>query len=159
MILYHGSNVEVKQPHLLAAQRPLDFGPGFYTTSDIDQASKWAERTARIRNSGIPVVTTFEVDEGSFSELKILSFESADKEWLHLVAANRRQQADVSDWDIISGPVANDQTMPTLMLFLDGFLTEDETIARLLPQKLKDQFAFKTNAALAALHCVEARML
>lgn len=34
MILYHGSNVEVPKPRLLKVQRELDFGKGFYTTSD-----------------------------------------------------------------------------------------------------------------------------
>lgn len=41
MILYHGSNVVVREPHLLKIQRELDFGKGFYTTSDLEQASKW----------------------------------------------------------------------------------------------------------------------
>lgn len=40
MILYHGSNVVVREPHLLKIQRELDFGKGFYTTSDLEQASK-----------------------------------------------------------------------------------------------------------------------
>ena len=31
MILYHGSNVEVREPKLLKVQRDLDFGKGFYT--------------------------------------------------------------------------------------------------------------------------------
>ena len=38
----------------------------------------------------------------------------------------------------------------------DGYLTEDEAIARLLPQKLKDQIVFKTERALTCLHCTEA---
>lgn len=155
MILYHGSNVEVRQPRLLKSQRPLDFGPGFYTTSDMDQASKWAVRTARIRKGGAPLVSAYEVDEKSFAQLRVLSFDSANKEWLRFVTANRRQLTEDESWDVVCGPVANDQTMPTLMLFLDGFLTEEETIARLLPQKLKDQFVFRTDAALAALHCTE----
>ena len=46
MILYHGSNVAVEEPRLLKIQRDLDFGKGFYTTSDLDQATKWARRTA-----------------------------------------------------------------------------------------------------------------
>ncbi|MBQ7184417.1 MAG: DUF3990 domain-containing protein [Clostridia bacterium] len=44
MILYHGSNVAVKEPHLIKAQRNLDFGNGFYTTSDFQQAESWAKR-------------------------------------------------------------------------------------------------------------------
>lgn len=47
MPLYHGSNVKVKSPQLLKNQRELDFGNGFYTTSDFDQASRWAKRTAQ----------------------------------------------------------------------------------------------------------------
>ena len=155
MILYHGSNVEVRQPKLLGGQRPLDFGPGFYTTSDLEQASKWAERTARIRKAGSPLVSVYEADVDAVSELKVLSFDSPDREWLRFVAANRRSLIENDGWDVVSGPVANDQTMPTLMLFLDGLLTEDEAIARLLPQKLKDQFVFKTTPALVLLQCKE----
>lgn len=43
MPLYHGSNVEVKFPRLLQNQRELDFGRGFYTTSDIEQAKCWGK--------------------------------------------------------------------------------------------------------------------
>ena len=38
MILYHGSNVEVKEPRILEPSHALDFGPGFYTTLNRDQA-------------------------------------------------------------------------------------------------------------------------
>ena len=31
MVLYHASNCEVKVPMLVASNRLLDFGPGFYT--------------------------------------------------------------------------------------------------------------------------------
>ena len=41
MKLYHGSNVEVKNPKILQNNRFLDFGNGFYLTSDFEQASKW----------------------------------------------------------------------------------------------------------------------
>ena len=55
MILYHGSNVEVAEPRLLPAQRALDFGKGFYTATDYNQAAKWAQRTARVREAGRPL--------------------------------------------------------------------------------------------------------
>ena len=38
MILYHGSNVEVKEPKIIKTKRLLDFGTGFYLTSDFEQA-------------------------------------------------------------------------------------------------------------------------
>ena len=39
MILYHGSNVEVRLPRILTTNRSLDFGAGFYTTSSPNQRS------------------------------------------------------------------------------------------------------------------------
>ena len=32
MVLYHGSNVEVKEPRILKPSHALDFGSGSYTT-------------------------------------------------------------------------------------------------------------------------------
>ena len=42
MKLYHGSHVEVKNPKILTASRVGDFGNGFYTTSSMEQARRWA---------------------------------------------------------------------------------------------------------------------
>ena len=60
MILYHGSNVEVREPMLLKIQRELDFGKGFYATSDLEQAAKWAKRTAKRRGTQQAFVTVYE---------------------------------------------------------------------------------------------------
>lgn len=53
MTLYHGSNVEVKDPRLLKVQRELDFNKGFYTTSDLEQATRWGKRTSQRFNVSI----------------------------------------------------------------------------------------------------------
>lgn len=45
MILYHGSNVIVEQPKLIRQNRYLDFGFGFYTTTNRDQAVNFAQRS------------------------------------------------------------------------------------------------------------------
>lgn len=158
MRLYHGSNVEVKQPRLLEIQRVLDFGKGFYTTGDLAQAIRWAKRTAMRRAEGNPVVSVYEVDDGAFDKLKVLSFESADEKWLKFVSDNRKGFSSCENWDLISGPVANDQTMAVITLFLDGFYDEKETIRRLLPQNLKDQYVFKTDLALSMLRFTEVIM-
>jgi len=155
MVLYHGSNLEVDKPKLLKIQRQLDFGKGFYTTTDLQQSITWAKRTTRIRKTGKPCVSVYEFDEKMLDKLQVLRFESANEEWLAFVAANRRMQSVQNDWDLIWGPVADDQTMQTLVLYLDGYLTEKETIARLLPQKLKDQVVLKTQKALGCLQCKE----
>ena len=152
MILYHGSNVIVREPHLLKIQRDLDFGKGFYTTSDFQQASKWARRTANRLKQSQAYVSVYEVPE---EKLLALRFDKPDQQWLHFVAANRKGAAPANEWDIICGPVANDQTMPVIDLFLDGMYDEEETIRRLLPQKLKDQYTFKSDSAIALLRFKE----
>jgi hypothetical protein len=42
MKVYHGSNTAVVQPRILAPNRALDFGAGFYVTTDREQAENWA---------------------------------------------------------------------------------------------------------------------
>lgn len=151
MILYHGSNVEVKEPRLLKVQRELDFGKGFYTTSDLDQATRWANRTAKRLRQNKAFVSVYGIAETEIAMLNVLRFEKPDADWLRYVVKNRKGQDTSSEWDVICGPVANDQTAPVIDLFLDGMYDEEEAIKRLLPQKLKDQFAFKTEKALALL--------
>ena len=155
MILYHGSNVEVPKPMLLKAQRELDFGKGFYTTSDKEQALKWAQRTAKRLKQTTGYVTVYEIDDQDISKLRVLKFEAPNAEWLRFVSAHRKGEASDEEWDLIIGPVADDQTMPVIELYLDGAYDEDEGIKRLLPQKLKDQYTFKTEAAIKLLICKE----
>ena len=89
------------------------------------------------------------------ARLRCLHFSAPDIEWLRFVVKNRTGQYVPSDWDIISGPVANDQTAPVIDLFLDGMYSEQEAIKRLLPQKLKDQYTFKTKESIVLLCCKE----
>lgn len=49
MKLYHGSYVIVDSPKIFSANRPLDFGGGFYLTTSKEQAQRWTERVA-LRN-------------------------------------------------------------------------------------------------------------
>lgn len=93
MILYHGSNVEVRSPKIIKAKRLLDFGTGFYLTSDYEQAKKWAIRTTARREEGVPTITIFNIDENEFDELNILNFKGADKEWLRYVSVNRTDKS------------------------------------------------------------------
>lgn len=151
MILYHGSNVEVKEPILLKVQRELDFGKGFYTTSDLEQAARWAWRTAKRRGESNAFVTVYEVKDDELKNIRLLSFDSPNVEWLNFVVKNRKGEYIAGDWDIISGPVADDQTAQVIDLYLEGAYDEEEAIRRFLTQRLKDQYAFKTDEALKLL--------
>ena len=141
----------VYEPQILVSDRKLDFGSGFYLTSSLEQAERWAELTTERRGTGVPTITVYEFDETRQTGLKILKFEKANKKWLDFVAANRDNTVDDLKWDMVSGPVANDRTMPVIRLFIAKVYTAAEALRRLLPQKLHDQYTFKTKAALQLL--------
>lgn len=151
MRLYHGSNVGVREPVLMPLVRALDFGRGFYVTTNLDQAAKWARTSVLRRGEGVATVSCFEFDEGMLAGLRHLHFSGPNAEWLRFVSRNRNQGIDDSGCDVVSGPVANDNTMPVLNLYFKGAYTEDEALRRLLPQRLCNQYAFKTERAIACL--------
>ena len=155
MKLYHGSNVAVKDPRILQSDRRLDFGTGFYLTSSYDQAERWAFLTMKRRGAGTPVITVYNLNESMLSSLNVIRFEKPTAEWLKFVSNNRNEKDFVDQSDLVIGPVANDRTMPVIKLYLSGIYDEAETVKRLLPQKLKDQFAFKSDKALQALSLSE----
>lgn len=68
MIVYHGSNMIVDHPRLVRQNRTLDFGYGFYTTFNKDQAVNFAEKVTARRETGIPCVSMYETAE--LEELK-----------------------------------------------------------------------------------------
>ena len=155
MILYHGSNMTVEKPCLMPMRRMLDFGAAFYLTSDLDQARKWAVHTEKMRGDGSATVSVYDFDSSVQPALNILRFEEPDRAWLRFVSANRTGQSVDDRYDIIIGPVANDQAIRTVNDYLNGYFPEDIAIRLLLPQKLKDQYAFKTEAALSCLRFKE----
>ncbi len=139
-------------PVLLGARSRVDFGAGFYLTSDFEQAKSWARTKVNRAKTGIAQVSSFEIDDEKFTELKIKTFKKANVSWLRYIAANRLDLPRKPETaDVVIGPVANDQTAPTLALYLSGTYTEQEAIRRLKTQHLKDQFLFRTEAALALL--------
>ena len=151
MILYHGSNIVVREPKLMPQTRALDFGRAFYLTSDFEQAAKWARTSVLRRGDGVATVSCFELDEPRFAALNVLRFDAPNADWLRFVTRNRAEQIDDSGYDVVAGPVANDNTMPVLNLYFKGAYSEEEALKRLLPQRLRDQFAIKTEDALACL--------
>lgn len=104
---------------------------------------------------GKPVVSIYEIKENDMTNLDILKFNEANKEWLEFVAKNRKNEKLNENMDVIIGPVANDNTMPVITLYLRGDYNADEALRRLLPQKLKDQVVFKTEKSLKYLNFIE----
>ena len=71
MKLYHGSIVAVHEPKILTPARTLDFGKGFYTTTDFEQAKKWVQNKKRNEKSENAVVS-FLIFLMSFWKIRIL---------------------------------------------------------------------------------------
>ena len=150
IILYHGSNQPVENPKILESKRALDFGAGFYLTSSINQAEKWAKSVTLRRGIGKPILNIFEFNE-NVNDLKVLKFEKANGDWLDYVVKNRKKMPLIENYDLIIGPVANDSTLPVINDYMDGKYTKEEAINHLLPQNIKDQFPFATEKALKYL--------
>ena len=90
MIVYHGSNLVVDKPKLIAQNRFLDFGYGFYTTTNKVQAVSFAEKVYKRKDDGAKQVSIYEVDEDKiFEQCSVLRFDSANEEWLDFVSQNR----------------------------------------------------------------------
>ncbi|MBQ2678000.1 MAG: DUF3990 domain-containing protein [Firmicutes bacterium] len=149
MILYHGSFMKVEKPDLLHSRNNVDFGKGFYTTPIYDQAESWCGKFIRRGREGI--ISRYQFDETECGDLKILRFESYSEEWLDFILSCRSGK-DTSDYDIVSGGVANDRVFNTVELYFEQLIDKAEAIKRLRYEKPNMQIAFRSEAALACLH-------
>ena len=155
MILYHGSNVIVSHPRLVEQNRYLDFGYGFYTTTNKDQAVAFAQKVFRRRRTGVPAVSVYELDEEkAFAECTVLQFDAADEAWLDFVSANRAGEYSGVQYDFIYGPVADDDVYTTFTLYSAGVLTKDQTVQTLKVKKLYNQLVLTSENALSYLKFV-----
>ncbi|MBQ7160753.1 MAG: DUF3990 domain-containing protein, partial [Clostridia bacterium] len=62
MILYHGSTDLVEFPEIRKGEVYLDFGVGFYATTSLDQAQRWARINMRRNNLPSGYVSIYEFD-------------------------------------------------------------------------------------------------
>lgn len=157
MKLFHGSTIIVEKPKLLETQRFLDFGKGFYTTTNQHQAERWAMiKQNRLHAKAKAIISIYQLSNTIFLDklFSIKKFTKADKQWLDFVFQNRKGTAE-HNFDIVIGPVANDTLYATLTLYEAGILTKTETIQRLKIHKLFDQISFHTSKALLHLEFLE----
>lgn len=105
MILYHGSNVIVEKPRLVPQSRTLDFGPGFYTTTNKEQALSFVGKISARRGNGKPFVSIYETPDMEQLEsfLQILKFSAPNGDWLDFVFENRKGSYAGPSYDIVYG--------------------------------------------------------
>ncbi len=152
MIVYHGSDVIVEKPVLLKPNRTLDFGPGFYTTTNKEQAVSFARKVMLRNDSRTKAVSMFEINIRQMEEeLDVLKLNAPNEDWLDFVYTNRQGIYDGKQYDVVVGPVADDAIYRVFGLYEAGLLTRKETIKRLKIQKLYDQITFCTAEAMSYL--------
>ncbi len=155
MIVYHGSNVIVEKPELIVQNRFLDFGFGFYTTTNKAQAISFADKVYKRRNTGGREVSIYEIDEQiAFPACSILRFDAPDEAWLDFVFENRSGNYEGEKYDLIYGPVANDDVYTTFTLYQAGALTKEQTLEALKIKKLYNQLVFASEDALQYLRFI-----
>ena len=162
MILYHGSNIEIVKIELDKCRPFKDFGKGFYTTSLKEQAWAMAKRTVRIYRNGTPCITEFFLNDAVFRDslLSIKRFMKPDLEWARFVVNNRNQEFnDLANseynadgkYDIVTGPVANDDITALMNVYLAGILSDEALVKELTFRDLSEQVSFHTEKAAALL--------
>jgi len=157
MLLFHGSNTAVEKPRLMEQTRGLDFGAGFYLTTNETQAARFSEIIVNRRKSGAAIVNVYDFDmETAETALAIRRFKNADAEWLRFVTQNRLKTYAGDVYDAVIGAVANDTVMPVIQAFLSGFINEEAAIITLKTSKLIDQICLKSEKSLSLLRFIMA---
>jgi hypothetical protein len=153
LTLYHGSNADFSVVSLERSRDRRDFGRGFYTTTIKTQAEQWAITVNARYGGGGRFLYTFELDWPD--DLKIRLFDSLTIEWLEMVKENRVRGGLRHGFDAVMGPVADDNTMPTIALYVDGTLSAGAALTQLAYFKANDQVSLHTVKALAHLRMID----
>lgn len=132
MKLYHGSYCEVSSPNLAKCAVFKDFGKGFYLTSSKEQAESFINIALKKAKTNI------------FQDL------------VH----------EMKRYDVVAGKIADDATnfiITTYMAGAYGKIGSKEAdslcISMLLPERLKDQYCFRTDKALKCLTFIESEQV
>ena len=150
MIVYNGSTSIVEKPDILHSKRFLDFGRGFYVTSYKSQAERWAKRKS-IRTGHSPIVNSYEMNDDGFRNYRFLNLHEDISAWLDFVFACRKGELIYQDYDIITGPVADDDVFKTIDMHFRGLWGRERTLAELRFSKPNDQYCFLNQDALKTL--------
>jgi hypothetical protein len=153
LTLYHGSNTAFDAVDLSRPRDRRDFGRGFYTTTIKEQAEKWAASLFdRYAGDGKKV---YVMEFTRSADLRAKEFDGLTLEWLEMVKENRVNGGLRHAYDIVKGPVADDNTMPTIALYVDGTLSAEAALVQLAYFKANDQISFHTERAIKNLKIVK----
>ena len=150
MIVYHGSNCVVTHPDIQHSFRNLDFGKGFYVTSNRFQAEKWARRKADFKKDSKPILNTYSL-KTPIHELKVLDFKNTLDEWIDFVCCCRDGGMTYKQYDIIIGKVANDKVFRVVDMYHSGIWDKTRALKEIKVYPTYDQIAFISQKAILSV--------
>ncbi|MDR3049957.1 MAG: DUF3990 domain-containing protein [Elusimicrobiota bacterium] len=164
-MLYHGSNIEIDIIDLEKCRPHKDFGKGFYTTTIKEQSHRMALRVVK-RYGGSACITAFSIEDGVFenANLKTLIFDSPNEQWAQFVLNNRNPKfSDMNSqeyngdckYDIVKGPIANDDINFIFNQFMVGLVPMEYLIKQMEFKKLNNQVSFHTKMSISLLKKIE----
>ena len=165
MLLYHGSNTDVKVIDLAMCRPYKDFGRGFYLTVLKEQAEKMAKRVARLYG-GTPVINAFEIDDDflNIKDLRIKDFGTkTSEEWARFVMNNRNRKFQIfsdpecnldNKYDIVIGPIANDDMAVLFRQYENGIISFENMVSGMIYKETTNQYSFHTDKAVSFLNKV-----
>jgi hypothetical protein len=106
VIVYHGTIYAIQAIDPKRFKKNKDFGLGFYITSDVEQAKRFAQRLMRLESA--PSCMVYEIEVKDHPLLVTKNFHGLEEEWLDYVVTNRTGKQDYLTEDILIGPVADD---------------------------------------------------
>lgn len=152
LIVYHGSCSKFENIDLSKSHNRRDFGKGFYTTILQKQSQEWGYRLSLREKKQTYFVYEYIFEENS--KLKVKRFDTLNEEWLEFIKENRIKGGLQHDYDVVIGPVADDNTMETVQLYISDILTGKEAVERLRYNKVNNQVSFHTEKSLSCLKLI-----
>ena len=162
MLLYHGSNINIKEINLAMCRPYKDFGKGFYMGTEKSQP------LTLICNYPNSSLYTLNLD---LTGLDILDL-NLDLDWALFVAFNRgkmdlikgsslyNRYADLGgNYDIIKGYIANDRIFIVLDRFFSGIITDIALIHSLSALKFGEQYVALTKKACDKIEIINSQVL
>ena len=161
MTVYHGSDVVVEHPVIIEQNRFLNFGFGFYTKTNREQAVAFAHKVSQRRKINTAIVNVYNVDEKlAFSECSALRFDGADDKWLDSVTQNRSLR-DTYVCDCVASLLISllISKLVSIRVADAGVLSKQQTLEALKVRKLYNQLVFTTDRALCYLEFIKKELV
>ena len=150
--LFHTGFQIVEKPDIHRGRANADFGQGFYLSDNEEFSRRWASNLKDMTNY-------LNIYELNTEDLKIKRF-TRSLEWFDYIFANRSGRKDeLSDYDVIIGPIANDTIYDTYGILTSGFVKKDKALRVLQIGNEYTQLVIKSEKAAANLKFKKAEVL